>query len=331
MDFSGEVKRNDEAPPAVGVNQEEIMQINGRWSPVGVLSIKNVRPVNMEVFEDDEQAFVGGRVERSNGAQTRRGMLKSANLQVVFALQRRIPVDQLLINVEETMEPQSKVTRVIVGCSGLTPQDYPILESTYVISIPIHRGLSSTVPLLDEIHTRKQHLIHHTVNVLGENPDNSKSSHYIRLKIDEKAAAIHLVSVSTSMVDVARVREACSNGRDFVNAWCKYLVSIPLQCISKRKPEGNSEKEARSDSETTPSDTPSSKSVEVEPTVYKAGYQPVPTYVVEGNATAEHAPRPVPIAYPVLGLPSQTMTQQHCYMVKQPVPQQHSSDAEERQ
>jgi len=224
--------------------------VQSRWQMVPVIRVEDARVVNLSTFQEDEEVFQSG-FFLGKKPRSKRGMLEKADLQITLTLPR--PLDPHTLSAQVVQEGAGFSSRHMDIHIGETTPDYscspmaaPQLEHSSLdhtdrvsILVPVCRGLSTRLPVFDEINYRGEHVLHHTIRLPGSlmsRPECPSFTWYIRLRIVEALGTVEVVSIDSTVVDYKRwgahwdtFKTACYDAKQKVAGW------IPQSCSRSRR------------------------------------------------------------------------------------------------
>jgi hypothetical protein len=221
---------------AVERSESPVSPITTRWEPLLVTRIENVRVTNMARFDESKQVNVGSPLS-ARVTRDQLGMLCQADLEIIVTFSESAPHEHLSMNLENSVTLASRETLVTVGRSVYhegTAASSDHCRNTFRIVVPLTRGLYDRVPILDEIHTKGKHYVHHTINIAGL--ENGRSCQWrIRVRVDPESAVVDVVSVGNSLVDMVRIGESWNNLKDMVVLGANKITDSAKACWASRK------------------------------------------------------------------------------------------------
>jgi len=234
--YSGNVKEQRSGSPSTSADDAPLITM--KWTPLLVSSIEAIHIVNKKYFQEDEK------ITTSTGTPLNLyGKLKEADLKVTFSLPYAVSKDKLSTSFRNCTGMFSEDIDVKVGYTSDLGAPEPRLQDPqkFSILVPLLRGYQYRKPIADYVNLREQDFTHYTLSFCGATwPSMTTTTWRIRLKVSQMQDRIECVSVSSSLVDMPRVKETSSNLACWVSGFSKKLENYvpfgrktPAACHSK--------------------------------------------------------------------------------------------------
>jgi len=200
---------------SIGMEGVDAPFISTRWLPLHVSTIESIHIVNKRYYQEED---------RSNCpyAQGLCGKLKEADLKVTFTLPYAVSKSQLSSYIQRCTGLFSEDIDVKIGClTDMTTMEPKLQEpQKFSVLIPLIRGMMFRKPMFDYISTSQCDWVHFTLEFPGAVwPTMKPATWRIRIKVCQMEDKIECVSVSSSPLDVTRMKESWFN----VGSWLKDL------------------------------------------------------------------------------------------------------------
>jgi len=221
--YSGNVKEQRSGSPSTSADDAPLITM--KWTPLLVSSIEAIHIVDKKYFQEDEK------ITTSAGTPLNLyGKLKEADLKVTFSLPYAVSKDKMSTFFRQCTGLFSEDIDVKVGYTSDLGAPEPRLQDPqkFSILVPLLRGYQYRKPIADYVNLlSEEEFIHFTLNLCGATwPSMTPTTWRIRLKVSQMQDRIECVSVSSSLVDMPRMKETSSNLACWVSGFSKKLENF---------------------------------------------------------------------------------------------------------
>ena len=207
---------------------KETIAIHTTFKPIRIGKLVDAQIVNKVYYDEDQStikypssiSFLSKKLEVE-----KKGLLKSADLKLTFSIPKNFDIKQnenISYRLSEQTLPfnlRTKVDLVYNEVKSIESANIlsPVSDELFSIVLPIYKGIDSiSLPLLDDIHTKGELLLHHTVVIDSINESQLFESNFIRLVVFNNYKDIKIVSNTTNNIDVIRISEMLQNSKEFL-------------------------------------------------------------------------------------------------------------------
>lgn len=213
-DESQHILSQSHPDPSLDSREERKEHVHRRWLSIPVSVISDVK-VHATPHTENEMVRLAGWTSKEE--RSKRGLLNIGSISFSFQSIYKASVEELSASIKLYKTCSNFRSLVSLGAAVKTDENglaaIPLTESsdavqTFSMVVPVHNGIATELPLLDQFSYHGQRLIHHTVEVPGACLEGGRIiyfSWYIRLVIDESNSTISLGSVSKSCIDSQRI------------------------------------------------------------------------------------------------------------------------------
>jgi len=194
--------------------EDEIPLIASKWFPLAVTSIEAIHVVNKKYFGDTEKV-----VTLTGSEMNVAGKLKECDLKLTLTLPFSVSKHHLSSLYRKRTALATEDIELTIGCHSEDTTEPKYAEPIkFSVVVPLLRGYVLRKPLLDYVDTTGHQFIHYTVEIPGIGwPTMNQFTWRIRIKVSQLEDRIECVSVSSSPLDIPRVKEATNH----LSGWIK--------------------------------------------------------------------------------------------------------------